>query len=300
MVVDRSGEEEENRGLPMNCIDPTQGQPPVGLIAGQGRLPFLVAQGIHSCGRRVACVGLSGQYVNELPGLCDHFASAGVIRLGRWIHLLRDWGVTEAVMIGRVRKARMYEPFRLLRQMPDWRAAKLWYRVLRHDKRNASLLGAVANELQTGGITLVDSTQYIRESLASEGVMTSRKLSASQAADIEFGWPIVQRMADLDIGQAIAVKEREVIAVEAIEGTDEMIRRAGQLCPTGGWTLIKTARAQHDMRFDVPTVGPTTIDQLHQHGATCLVVETNRVILADKLQLLALAERRSVVIVGRK
>ena len=277
----------------------TQDQQPVGLIAGQGRLPFLVAQGIRNSGRHVACVGLAGQFVQELPRVCDQFAPAGVIRLGRWIHLLRNWGVSEAVMIGRVRKARMYEPFRLLRQLPDWRAAKLWYRVLRHDKRNAALLGAVADELAAGGIQLVDSTQYIRDSLASDGVMTARGPSPAVQADIEFGWPIVRGMADLDIGQAVAVKEREVIAVEAIEGTDEMIRRAGQLCPTGGWTLIKTAAANQDMRFDVPTVGPKTIENLARHGASCLVVETDKVILAHKPQLVTMADRRGIVVVGR-
>ncbi len=275
------------------------GQSPVGLIAGQGRLPFLVAQGIRTSGRRVACVGLTGQFVRELPRVCDDFAQAGVIRLGRWIQLLRRWGVTEAVMIGRVRKARMYEPFRLLRQLPDWRAARLWYRILRHDKRNAALLGAVADELAEAGITLVDSTHYIRDYLAANGVLTTHQPSPSIEADIEFGWPIVRGMAGLDVGQAIAVKEREVIAVEAIEGTDAMIRRTGQLCPSGGWTLIKAASPTQDMRFDVPTIGPKTIENLHHCGGRCLVVETDKVILADKLQMLTLADRLGVAIVGR-
>ena len=269
------------------------------MIAGQGQLPVLVAMGLRAQGRRVACVGLSGQYAAELPMLCDCFASAGIIRLGRWIRLLRGWGVREAVMIGRVRKARMFEPMRLFRQLPDWRAARLWYRVLRHDKRNASLLGAVAGELADQGITLLDSTQYIRDQLAQEGVMTRHEPTASQQADIAFGWPIVKRMAELDVGQAIAVKEGEVIAVEAIEGTDAMISRAGQLCPVGGWTLIKTASERQDMRFDVPTVGPHTIDNLYQHGGRCLVVQAGKVILANKPQLLARADRVGLSVVGR-
>lgn len=274
-------------------------QPPVGLIAGQGRLPVLVAMGLRTRGRQVACVGLAGQYAEELPMMCDRFASAGIIRLGRWIRLLRNWGVQEAVMIGRVRKARMFEPLRLLRQLPDWRAARLWYRVLRHDKRNASLLGAVADELADQGIHLVDSTQYIPDHLAHEGVMTRCSPAASQRADIEFGWPIVQRMADLDVGQAIAVKEGEVIAVEAIEGTDAMIRRAGGLCPVGGWILIKTASSRQDMRFDVPTVGTHTIDNLRENGGRCLVVQAGKVILANKSQVMAHADRMGVPVVGR-
>lgn len=262
-------------------------------------MPVLVAQGARAEGRAVACVGLADQFADELPGCCDRFATAGIIRLGRWIRLLRGWGVTEAVMIGRVRKSRMYAPGRLFRQLPDWRALWLWYRVLRHDKRNAALLGAVADELQRGGITLVDSTRYIQEYLAETGVMTACRPSASQQADIDFGWPIVQRMSDLDIGQAIAVKEREVIAVEAIEGTDAMIERAGKLCRSGGWTLIKAARADHDMRFDVPTVGPATIEALHRHGARCLVVQAGKVILAEKAGLLTLADRHDIAVIGQ-
>src|SRR5688500_18196412 len=220
--------------------------PPVGLIAGQGRLPVLTALGARAAGRRVACIGLADQYDPELPGLCDRFATAGIIRLGRWIGLLRRWGVHEAVMIGRVRKARMYEPMRLLRQAPDWRAARLWYRVLRHDRRNEALLGAVADELGRGGITLIDSTTFIPDYMATLGVLTRRQPSAEQLADVEFAWPLLLRVNELDIGQALAVKEREVVAVEAIEGTDAMIRRAGELCRAGGWTLLKAGKQRQD------------------------------------------------------
>ncbi len=277
----------------------TEGAAPIGLIAGQGRLPILVARGIRSAGRSVVCVGLAGQYPSELPDLCHRFAPAGVVQLGRWIRLLRRWGVREAVMVGRVRKARMYQPWRLLRQLPDRRALWLWYRVLRHDKRNAALLSGVADELARGGIALIDSTTYIREELAQEGVMTRRHPTAEQTADIDFGWPLMLRINQLNIGQAIAVKEREVIAVEAIEGTDAMIRRAGELCRVGRWLLMKAASANQDMRFDVPTVGPNTIEALHESGAVCLVVQAGKVILADKSELLAMANRYGIAVVGR-
>ncbi|MCC7191284.1 MAG: UDP-2,3-diacylglucosamine diphosphatase LpxI [Phycisphaeraceae bacterium] len=272
---------------------------PIGLIAGQGRLPVLTAQGIRAAGRRVACVGLTDQYAPELPGLCDDFAKAGIIRIGRWIRLLRRWGVREAVMIGRVKKARIFEPMRLFRQMPDWRAAKLWYRVLRHDRRNEALLGAVASELLAGGITLVDSTRYIPDSLATPGTLTRCAPTAEQLADIDFAWPLLLQMNNLDVGQAIAVREREVIAVEAIEGTDAMIRRAGELCRIGGWTLLKAGKHTQDMRFDVPTVGLQTIENLKRCSARCLVVQSGKVILADKLELLAAADRAGIAVVGR-
>ncbi|MCX5661737.1 MAG: UDP-2,3-diacylglucosamine diphosphatase LpxI [Planctomycetota bacterium] len=277
----------------------TSSLPPVGLIAGQGRLPLLTAQGLRAAGRRVACVGLADQFDPALPALCDHFAAAGVIRLGRWIGLLRDWGASDAVMIGRVRKARMYEPLRLLRQIPDWRAARLWYRVLRHDRRNGALLAGVADELQRNGIRLVDSTTYIQDHLATPGQLTRRAPTPEQLADIDFGWPLVRQLNELDIGQALAVSEREVIAVEAIEGTDAMIRRAGELCRRGGWTLLKSARLRQDMRFDVPTVGPTTIESLKKAGGRCLAVEAGKVILADKPDFLRLADEAGIVVVGR-
>lgn len=271
---------------------------PIGLIAGQGRLPVLTAAGIRSTGQTVACVGLTGQHTPELPDNCDQFARAGIIRIGRWIRLLRRWGVDEAVMIGRVRKSKIYQPLRLIRQLPDWRAARLWYRVLRHDRRNTALLGAVADELERGGIKLIDSTKYITSHLAHEGTMTYLAPSVSQMSDIEFGWPICQQLSRLDIGQSIAVREGEVIAVEAMEGTDALIQRAGQLCPTGKWTLLKRANPNHDMRFDVPTVGPQTIKNLSLAGATCLAVETSKVILVDKPQLIQLADHARIPLIG--
>jgi DUF1009 family protein len=273
--------------------------PPIGLIAGQGRLPVLTAQGIRAAGRRVVCVGLADQFDPELPALCDRFATAGIIRLGRWIGLLRRWGAAEAVMIGRVRKARMFEPLRLMRQAPDWRAARLWYRVLRHDRRNEALLRAVADELARGGITLVDSTTYIRDYQASPGVMTRRAPTPEQLADIDFAWPLLLRLNELDIGQAVAVREREVVAVEAIEGTDAMIRRAGELCRAGGWTLLKAGKRAQDMRFDVPTVGIQTIENLRAHGGRCLAVQAGKVILADKPQLIEAADKAGIVVLGK-
>ncbi|MEX0884962.1 MAG: UDP-2,3-diacylglucosamine diphosphatase LpxI [Phycisphaeraceae bacterium] len=272
---------------------------PIGLIAGHGQLPLLEARGIRQAGHPVACVGLADQYDAALPGQCDWFAEAGIIRIGRWIRLLRRWGVKRAVMVGAVRKARMYEPGRLVRQMPDWRAARLWYRVLRHDKRSQTLLGALADELEHWGIELIDTTRFIPDHLAEAGVLTRRRPTASQWRDIAFAWPILMRMNELDIGQAIAVKERDVIAVEAIEGTDAMIARAGQLCPSGGWVLAKGAPVDKDLRFDVPTVGVRTIEHLKEAGGQCLVLAAGRVILADRTRVIKAADAAGIIIVGQ-
>jgi DUF1009 family protein len=270
----------------------------IGLIAGQGALPVLVAQGIRAAGHRVACIGLADQYVPELPALCDDFAEAGVVRLGRWLRLARRFGVREAVMVGRVSKARMHDPLRFFRQLPDWRAIDLWYRKLRHDRRSATLLTVLADDLAKEGLVLIDSTTYIPDQMATEGVLTRRQPTAEQRSDIEFAWPLLRQVGALDIGQAIAVREKDVIAVEAVEGTDRMIERAGELCRRRGWTLVKTARPGHDMRADVPTIGVSTVERMHAAGGGCIAVGAGRVILVDRPAVLAAAERLGIAIVG--
>ncbi|MCF7957209.1 MAG: UDP-2,3-diacylglucosamine diphosphatase LpxI [Phycisphaerae bacterium] len=271
----------------------------IGLIAGQGRLPFMIADGARAAGFEVICVGFKDQADPALAEHVDHFYWVPLARMGRWITKLRYHGITETIMVGRVAKRRMYTPWRIVQYLPDWRAFRVWYGRLRHmDKRNDSLLTAIADELASGGIILDDSTRYCQEHLARSGVMTRTQPPKQTWADIEFGWKIVKQMGELDIGQAIAVKEREVIAVEAIEGTDRMIERAGGLCKVGGWTLIKTAKPAQDMRFDVPTIGPGTIENLKKNHASCLVVEPERTIIIDMPETLKLADRLKIAVVG--
>jgi len=275
--------------------------PPVlGLIAGQGRLPFLVADGAKKAGLKVVCAALAD---NAEPGLAkyvDVFFYGAIARPGGWMRKLRRYGVSRTIMVGRVTKANIYTPWRIVKYLPDWRALRIWYwRLRRKDKRNDTVLNAIADELASGGIILVDSTKYCKEHLATEGVLTRTQPPASAWADIEFGWPMVREIGRLDIGQSIAVKEREIIAVEAIEGTARMIERAGQLCKKGGWTLLKAAKPNQDMRFDVPCVGPDTIESLAQNKACCVVVEKDKTIIIDKPQTLELADRLGIAVVGR-
>lgn len=275
---------------------------PLGIIAGQGQLPVLVARGMKSAGHRVCCVGLRGHYDPQLPQLCDAFHTAGVARMGRWIRLLKRNGVQQAVMVGTVSKARMHDPWKLLKHfanlIPDMRAVRLWYRHLRHDRRNAVLLAAVADELGRSGITLIDSTQHIPDHLATPGVMGRVTPTTQQQADIDFGWPLIAQAVELDIGQSMAVRDRDVIAVEAVEGTDAMIDRAGHLCKAKGWTLLKTAKREHDMRADVPVIGVNTIERMSQRGGRCIAVGVGRVILIDKPAVLAAADEAGVSVVG--
>ncbi len=273
---------------------------PVGLIAGFGRAPFMVANGIIAAGRPLMVVGLRDLASPRLADVADEFSWSGVTRIGRWIAALKKNGVREAVMIGGVKKREMYSPLRFLRYIPDIRTARLWYFKVRKDKRDNAVLLAVADELHQEGIELVSCMKYCSEHLADEGPMNHVPVPRGVQADVEFGWRIAKASADLDIGQAIAVRERDIIAVEAIEGTDAMIRRAGRLCRTGGWTLIKVARPKQDMRFDVPTVGPSTLRNLKDANCVCLVVEAGKTLIVDKPTTLELADRLKIAVIGMK
>jgi len=250
-------------------------------------------------GLKVICAGLTDSVEPELARYVDVFFNAAIARPGGWMRKLRRHGVRDTIMVGRVAKTKIYTPWRLVKYLPDWRALRIWYwRLRKQDKRNDSVLNAIADELASGGIILVDSTQYCKDSMADDGVMTRTRPPASVLADIEFGWPMVMEVGRLDIGQAIAVKEREIIAVEAIEGTAEMIVRAGQLCKKGAWTLLKSAKPKQDMRFDVPCIGPDTIESLAKNKACCVVVEKHKTIIIDKQKTLELADKLGIAVVG--
>jgi DUF1009 family protein len=272
---------------------------PLGIIAGAGRFPFLAAEGARKAGRPVAVIGLRGLADPDLRDCVDRFRWSGIVRLGQWIRIFRRWGVQEAIMAGSVRKSDMYGRFRLLRFLPDWTSFRLWFFEV-SDRRNDTILRATADHMHRKGVTLTNSVQYCREHMPGPGVLTRRPLSAAQQRDMAFGWPIAKEMGRLDIGQSIAVKEQEVIAVEAIEGTDRMIERAGQLCRQGGWMLIKVAKPDQDPRFDVPTIGPDTIENLHRCGAGALVFEASRTLVIDREELVKRAERRGIVVVAHK
>jgi hypothetical protein len=271
----------------------------LGLIAGQGRLPFMVAEGARKAGLKVVCVGLAGSASAKLANKVDVYYKVPVARPGAWISKLRKHGVHSAIMVGRVEKGRIFTPWRIVRYLPDWRAIRIWYwRLRKQNKQNETLLCALADELATGRIILENSTMYCKEHIAVKGVMTKHQPGSAIIADIEFGSPIVKKLAQLDIGQAITVKEKEVIAVEAIEGTASMIERTGKLCKAGGWTLIKSAKPDQDMRFDVPCGGLDTIKSLAEHKAKCLAVEADKTIIIDKPQTIELADKLGIVIVG--
>lgn len=271
------------------------------IIAGQGMLPGLAAQGARAAGRRVVGIGLRRQYAEDFPSHCDVFVQAGFMQPGRWIKAARRNGVDDAVMIGRVSKGLMHAQNRLLslaREFPDLYILNLWYRRLRHDHRSSVLLKTLADDLALRGLILVDSTTYLSEHMVGVGVLTRTQPTSSAQADIAFGWPLLMQSSSMHIGQAIAVREGDVISVEAVEGTDAMLQRTGTLCPRGGWTFIKTAAPDHDMRADVPTIGINTIQKAAAAGCTCIAVGAGRVILAEKPAVIAAADEAKIAIVG--
>ena len=275
--------------------------PPLGLIAGQGNLPLETARGIRASGRPVICAALSGQaQIGPLREVCDRVKIVGLLRLNQWIRVLKRHGCQEAVMVGRVGAAQMHAKFHLFRYVPDWRAARVWFVRLRHDKRNDRVLAAVAEELQSGGIRLIDGRPFVPESLATTGVMGRIKPPADVQADIDFAWPLLKRANELLVGQALTCKDRAVIAVEAVEGTDRLIERTGEFCKRKGWVLCKGANPNQDMRFDVPTVGVATVEKLHNYGGGAIVLEAGRTIMLEKQKLLERADALGIAIIGRE
>ncbi len=260
----------------------------------------MIAEGARSAGLKVVCVGIKGSVEPELADEVDVFYRVAVARMGGWIRRLRKHGVSRTIMVGKVAKQNMFAPWRIIQYIPDWRVLRIYYWRLRNTNRlTDTLLDAVADELASGGIVLEDSTVYCKEHLATEGVLTGSAPKGAFREDIEWGWELVKKLASMGIGQAIIVKEREVVAVEALEGTAEMIKRAGSLCRKGKWTLLKAAKPDQDMRMDVPCIGPDTIRSLAENRGKCVVVESGKSIIIDKPETLALAKKLGITVVGR-
>ena len=268
----------------------------LGLIAGNGRFPILLAQGARAAGVEVVAVGFRGETSPELAKYVTKLHWVGIARIGRWIRKLKEEGVTKAVMAGGVRKANMYTPWRLVRYLPDLRTVRFWYRTLR-DKKDYTILEGLADELARDGIELQNSLIYMNDHIAREGCLTKRKPTDAEWRDIEFGFRLAKEMARLQVGQTVVVKEQAVIAVEAIEGSDEAIKRGGKL-GRGQIVVVKVSRPGQDLRFDVPTVGTNTIKTLKEAHASVLALEADLVLMLDKPAVIAAADRAGIAIVA--
>jgi DUF1009 family protein len=256
------------------------------------------AERARNLGVPVVTVGLRGLASERLIPLSERFFWVGLARLGGMIRRFRQGGVRDVVMAGKVYKAAVLGPWRYFHLLPDWRTVRFWYNRRRRDNRDDSLLLDLIAEFQRDGLRFVSALDYCPELLVRTGVLTRRAPTAFEQRDIAFGWELAREMGRLDVGQSVAVLERSVLAVEAIEGTDQAIARAGQLCRRGGFVVVKVAKPQQDMRFDVPTVGCATIETMHQAGGRVLAVESGRTILLDEAETVALADRYGITIVA--
>lgn len=267
----------------------------LGLIAGNGRFPFLIVEAARALGRPLSVVAIKEEAFPELEA--EILSGGGRVewialgQLGKAIKFLKSEGVTEAVMAGQVKHVKIFGDV-----MPDFTLLSVLMKL--KSKNTDALISAVADVLAEQGITLIDSTALLAPLLAGEGVLTARPPSDTERADIEFGYGVADTIAGVDIGQTIAVKDRAVVAVEAMEGTDAVISRAGQLAGTGV-SIVKVAKPNQDMRFDVPVVGLATILTMKDAGATALSLDAGKALIFDRDAVLAAANEAGIAVIGR-
>jgi UDP-2,3-diacylglucosamine hydrolase len=274
----------------------------IGLVAGWGRFPVLVAQALKAAGHEVYCVALRGHADPALATICDEFYPAGVARLGWHIRYFRRSGITQATLAGKIFKHKLlFGKLGWLSLIPDLTTIRTYFPLFvtrRKNRNDDALLSVVVDEYARCGITLAPATDFAPELLVKLGTLTRRQPTAAERDDIAFGWQIAKEMGRLDVGQSVVVKGRAVIAVEAVEGTDECIRRAGEFCPQGGFTVVKVAKPQQDMRFDVPTIGVLTIQNLAAAGGKVLAIEAGKTIVVDQADVVRLADEHGLTIVA--
>jgi UDP-2,3-diacylglucosamine hydrolase len=269
----------------------------LGLIAGNGRFPFLVLDAARAMGHEVTIIAAKEEAFTDLSEAAEkarspiHWISLG--QLGKCINLMKDAGVTHAVMAGQVKHTKIFSGG----IVPDSRFLSLLTRI--PFKNTDGLIGAVAAVLKDEGIELIDSTALLKPMLAFAGVMTHRSPTEDEQSDFDFGYRMADAVAGLDIGQTIAVKHRAVVAVEAMEGTDEVIGRAGHLAGPGV-RIVKVAKPNQDMRFDVPVTGLATIQAMRVAGATALSLDAGRTLMFDRDAMIAGADQAGITIVGRE
>lgn len=267
----------------------------VGIIAGNGKFPFLVLQGARNLGHDVTIVAVKEEAFRDLEAVASsagadfHWVSLG--HLGKCIKILRTAGITQAVMAGQVKHVSIFSGI-----VPDLTLLSVLTRL--KSRNTDALISAVAEVMRGEGIELLDSTVFLAPLLARPGVLSARAPGEEERADFEFGYRMADVIAALDIGQTIAVKHKAVVAVEAMEGTDEVIGRAGYLAGPGV-RIVKVAKPQQDMRFDVPVIGLATIQAMRVAGASALSVDAGRTLVLDGADVFASANEAGIAIVGR-
>lgn len=261
------------------------------LIAGNGRFPILALQTARQLGHEVVAIAIEEEADRQVETLATktHWISLGA--LSQLIEILKAESITEVIMAGQVKHTRIFSAIR-----PDWRLAKLLWNL---DTRNTdALIGAVAKVLADEGITLGDSTKLLKPLVAEAGVLTQRKPTAGEEKDLAYGRKLAHALSQADIGQSVAIAGQACVAVEAMEGTDAMLRRAATLVNGRPLRLIKASGRRRHLQFDVPVAGPQTIDTMAETGTTALAIDAGRTLLLDRAELLEKANAQSIAIVG--
>jgi UDP-2,3-diacylglucosamine hydrolase len=260
-----------------------------GLIAGNGRFPFLVLEGARSQGIDMAVIALKEEASPDLEKSAKrvHWVSLG--ELSKAIDLMHREGVKQAVMAGQVKHNKIFSSIR-----PDWKLAKLLFSLPK--KNTDSLIGAVAKVLEDEGIHLVDSTLFLKPLVPGPGVLTRRAPNQHEADDLAYGLGVARHIAAMDIGQTVVVADRACVAVEAMEGTDEAIARAARIAGGKPLVIVKVSKPRQDMRFDVPVVGLPTVEHMQRANATALVVDAGRTLFFDRHQLIQQADAAGIAI----
>ena len=261
-----------------------------GLIAGNGKFPFLVVEGARKAGATLAVVAIKEETDPLLGEISDNITWVGIGQLGKMIAFFKKQGVTKAIMAGQVKHVQIFSG-----AMPDLRMVKMLWNLPR--RNTDALIGGVADEMAKEGIELIDSTYFIKDQLAPAGVLTKRKPTNLEIGNIEYGLHIADEIARIDLGQTIVVRSKACVAIEAMEGTDTTIRRAGKLA-NGKLTVVKVAKPCQDMRFDVPVVGVPTIEAMIAAGATCLSITAGKTLIFDRVEMLKLADTNKICIIG--
>ncbi|MFN3152674.1 LpxI family protein [Bremerella sp.] len=274
--------------------------PPIGLLAGWGNLPIVVAEAIKRSGRGVVCAAVKDHADPILEELCDATVWVGLGQLGKVKRHFQKHHATEVTMAGKIHKVRIFDRGFLWNHFPDWFcfrtfAPHLWGK---KDRKDDTLLLAIVDAFAASGITFYPATDYAPELLVNFGIIAGPKPNGKLLRDIQFGWEMAKELGRLDVGQSVAVKNQAVLALEAIEGTDACIQRAGSLCKAGGFTVVKVAKPQQDMRFDVPTIGVGTLQTMVDAGASTLVLEAEKTILLDEPAVLEFAKTHRLSILA--
>ncbi len=262
----------------------------IGLIAGNGHFPIVFARAAREKGMQVIAVAHEGETLPELAQWVDGIYWIKVGQLGKLISIFKEQNVADVLMAGGIKKTRLFGG-----GMPDLRAVALLAKMVH--RKDDSILRAVAQELESEGITVRESTLYLDNIVAAPGILTKRKPSKEERLDIEFGWQMAKEIGRLDIGQTVVVKDRAVLAVEAIEGTDEAIRRGGGLCGKGA-VVIKICKPHQDLRFDLPAIGAMTVQSMEHVKASCLAVEAGKTIMIERDALIRDADKAGIAIVA--